>query len=279
MPVKGAPGLALALACSLGLVASRALADDAACIAASEGALTLRQQGKLHDALKQLALCSDTNCPGEVRTECARRIDEVKAAMPTLILAAKSGAGSDLYEVKVSMDGAPLVAALDGHALSIDPGEHVFTFEEAGQAPIEKSLVLREGDRDRREEVVIGPPPPAPPAPVARPGWWTTQRTLAVIGGGLGVVGLGLGTSWGLYAISAQNQEKSNCSSSSCGNARQASVDYDTARNDATASTVAFAAGGAFLAAGAVLFFTAPSVQVTPAVGSRGGGVVLGGSF
>jgi len=56
-------------------------------------------------------------------------------------------------------------------------------------------------------------------------------------------------------------------------------VDYSSAKNNATASDVSFAAGAAFLAAGAVLWFTAPSVQVAPAVGSRGGGLVLGGSF
>jgi hypothetical protein len=142
--------------------------------------------------------------------------------------------------------------------------------------------VLREGDHDRREGVVIGPPaPPVPnvPPPAPAPSWWTTQRILAVVGGGLGLVGVGLGTSWGLYAISSQNQEKKNCSSASCPNPAQASVDYTSARNNATASDVSFAAGAAFLAAGAVLWLTAPSVQITPAVGTRGGGVVLGGSF
>ena len=79
--------------------------------------------------------------------------------------------------------------------------------------------------------------------------------------------------------MSAQSQEKSHCSTSSCSNPKQATEDYNTAKTDATASTVAFAAGGAFLAAGAVLWFTAPSVQVTPVVGSRSGGIVVGGGF
>ena len=273
----------LALACSLGLVSSRAFADDAACIAASEAALTLRQHGQLREALKQLAVCASTTCPGEVAAECSRRVEDVKAATPTLILAAKDGSGNDLYDVKVSMDGVPFATTLDGRPLSVDPGEHLFVFEEAGQAPVEKRLVLREGDHDRHEAVVVGPPPPPVPnvpPPAQTPTWWTTQRILALVGGGLGLFGVGLGTSWGLYAISSQNQEKSNCSSAaSCSNPRQASVDYSSARNNATASDVSFGAGAAFLAAGAVLWFTAPSVQVAPAVGSRGGGLVLGGSF
>jgi hypothetical protein len=275
--------LAIGLALTLGLVASRASADDASCIAATEGALTLRQHGKLHDALKQLAACADVACPAEVKAECSRRIDDVKAAMPTLILAAKDGAGNDLAEVKVSMDGAPLVATLDGRPIAIDPGEHVFVFEEAGQAPVEKKLVLLEGERDRREGVVIGPlAPSAPAAPSAlpQPSSWSTQKTLAVVGAGLGVVGVGLGATWGAYAISSQNQEKSDCASAGgCSKPKQASADYSAARENATASTVSFAVGAAFLAAGAVLWFTAPSVRVAPTVGSHDGGLVLGGSF
>ena len=272
----------LGLACSVALFSSPAFADDTACIAASEGSLSLRQHGQLHEALKQLAVCSDASCPDEVKAECSRRIEDVKAAMPTLILAAKDGSGNDLYDVKVSMDGAPLATTLDGRPLSVDPGEHLFVFEEAGQAPVEKKLVLREGDHDRREGVVLGPPPPPiPPTPPAssRPTWWTTQRILALVSGGVGLVGVGLGTSWGLYAISSQNQEKKNCSAASCNNGPQANVDYSSAKNNATASDVSFAAGAAFLAAGAVLWFTAPSVQIAPAVGSRSGGLVLGGSF
>lgn len=217
-----------------------------------------------------------------MKSECSRRIDEIKNAIPTLILAARDGAGNDLYDVKVSMDGQPLVATLDGRPVSIDPGEHDFVFEEAGQAPVEKKLVLREGEHDRREIVVIGPPPPvasATPPAHAAPSTWNTQRVLGVVGVGLGLVGVGLGTSWGLYALSSQNREKSDCPAASSCNRPQANEDYTTAHEDATASTVAFAAGGALLAAGAVLWFTAPSVHVAPSVGSRGGGLVCVGDF
>jgi hypothetical protein len=271
-----------AVVCGLVLLPSPVFADDATCIAASEDGLTLRQHGKLHQSLERLAVCADASCPDEVKAECARRIDDVNAAMPTLILAAKDGAGNDLYGVKVSMDGASIAATLNGHPLSIDPGEHDFVFQEPGQAPVEKKLVLREGERDRRELVVIGPPPPPaalPVLPPPRPTRWTTQRTVAVVSAGVGLVGIGLGTSWGLYAISSQNREKSHCSASACDNPAQAAVDYKTAHDDATASTVAFGAGAAFLAAAAVLWFTAPSMQVMPTMGSQAGGVALGGRF
>jgi hypothetical protein len=287
--------LAAALASAAVLFAPVARADVAACIASSEQALTLRKQGKLRDALKQLAQCADPACPAEVSAECTQRIGAISAAMPTLILAAKDGAGNDLVDVKVSMDGTPLAQKLDGLPLSIDPGEHAFHFEVAGQPPLDRQLVLREGEKDRHETVVLGPaappasaPPPAP-APVASgPSWWTTQRTLAVVGGGVGVIGLGVGAIFGGLALSDQSQEKSSCSSGGCPNRPQAQADYTTGNQNATASTVAFIAGGAFLAAGAVLFFTAHDPSAPPTAGrlylapsttARGAGFLLGGDF
>ena len=295
--------LCLALVCAAASAApAQARADDAACIAATEQSLPLRKQGKLHDALKQLAACTDTSCPAEVRDECAKRIGDVNAAMPTLILAAKDGSGNDLFDVKVSMDGSALAGSLDGRPLAIDPGEHAFRFEAKGQDPVEKKLVLREGEKDRREGVVIGPLPTTPataaaPPPTAAPQqpagpFWTTPRTLGVISGAAGVVGLGLGAYFGAFALGAQNREKTDCASSAaCNNPAQGQEDYSKANTDATASTVSFVAGGVLLAAGVVLWFLSPSTEsgaqgattgrlyVAPSGQSHGGGVVFGGAL
>ena len=190
--------------------ARSASADDAACIAASEQSIGLRRDGHLHAALKQLALCADAACPDEMKTECVRRIDAVNAAMPTLVLVAKEGSGNDLSSVVVTMDGTPFAPSLDGRPLSVDPGEHMFRFETAGQPPLEKKLVLREGEKDRRETVVLGPPPPTvvppPPAPPAvaapPPSSWSTQRTLAIASGVVGVLGVGLGIDYtGVFRV------------------------------------------------------------------------------
>jgi hypothetical protein len=286
-----------------------AFADDTACIAASEQELTLRPQGKLHEALKALATCADASCPDEVKAECSRRVAEVTAAMPTLILAAKDGAGNDLVEVRVSMDGAPILARLDGLSAAIDPGSHVFRFEAAGQAPVERTLVLREGEKERRESVVIGPPPPPPPVPVqapapaalvappstapapapAPPYPWTTQKTLAALSAGVGVAGLVAGAVFGGYAISSQSREKNDCSAGSCPNRPQAQEDYSKANENAIASTVALSIGAGLVALGAVFWFTdrpprdgassAPRVGASPMFAPGGGGLVLTGAL
>jgi hypothetical protein len=289
--------LAPIVACAIGLAAGPARADEAACIAASEEALTLRQQGKLHEALKQLAICAEASCSSEVKAECTQRIATIDAAMPTLVLGAKDGGGNDLYDVRVSMDGAPLASTLDGRPVAIDPGEHAFTFETAGTPPVERKLVLREGEKDRHESVTLGAPPPAsatpaPPLPLSpptpAPTSWSPQRTAAVVSGGLGVVGVGLGVWFGAFAASSQSKEKSDCPAASCTNRAQAVEDYDTARKDAVGSTVAFVAGGALLAAGVVLCLSAPAphrstdaapLRLAPELDARSGRLVVGGEF
>jgi hypothetical protein len=285
--VLAAAGVAFA---ALAAFASTARADDAACIAAAEGEIPLRKQGKLHDALKQLAVCADAACPAEVKAECVQRIEAVKAAMPTIILAAKDGAGNDLTAVSVTLDGAPVAGALDGRALDVDPGEHTFRFDLAGQPPLEKKLVLRQGEKDRRETVVLGPPPAAPVVPGPAPSSWSTQRTLALVTAGVGVVGLGLGAMFGAYAISSQSREKSDCSPSGCPSYAQGVEDYNTAQKDATGATAALAAGGALVAAGVVIWFTAPKpsapstpsaaratpLRIAPLVGGSRWGLALG---
>jgi hypothetical protein len=258
--------LAVATAVLLGttFAAARvASADEAACVDASEASLGLRKAGKLHEALEQLAVCAAPACSTEVRQECAQRVEAINAAIPTVIFGAKDGAGNDLSAVSVTMDGAPLAAALDGRPMSFDPGPHTFRFETAGAPAVEKHLVLREGERDRQETVILGAVPLPSSAP---PPFWTSRRVIALSGAAVGVAGIAVGAVLGGYALAAKNDEAADCSLSSCKMPRQANEDYTTAGHNATGSTVAFIVGGALVAGGAVLWFTAP--RSSPAASS-----------
>lgn len=280
------------------LFADAARADDAACVDGAEKALALRDQGKLKEALASLAICSDPSCPQEVSSECSRRIEAINRALPSIVLAAKDGSGNNLSRVKVSIDGALAAEVLDGRPLTVNPGEHTFRFEVIGQAPLEKKFVVREGEKDWRETVTIGlpavaqttsPPPPTtlPPPPPPPPSSWNGRKTLAVVTGAAGLVGVGLGIGFGAFASSAQSSEKNHCSSASCTNYPQAVEDYNTANKDATGSTIFWIAGAVFLAGGIVLWVTAPSgssssgrgLRLTPLVGARSGGLSFGGDL
>ncbi len=91
-----------------------------------------------------------------------------------------------------------------------------------------------------------------------------TQRIASIALGGLGIVGIGVGTVYGFTAIHNNSQSKNECPS----NPNICSDAGVNGRNDALRqariSTVAFVAGGAALAAGAVLYFTAPNGQPLP---------------
>jgi hypothetical protein len=299
----------------LSLVSPSAVADvtKAQCVDANVKAQELRRDGKLAAARGQLRACADPSCPSMVRDDCTKRLDELERAQPTIIFGATDASGADLVDVRVSMDGQPLVDHLDGKPLSVDAGAHVFTFEAAGQPPVAKKLVVAEGEKGRHERVVLGaggssvtPPetqparqaPPAPEAgtpsaPAKVPGsaerGMGTQKMLGLVAGGVGVAGVAVGSVFGLMALSQKSQQESDCGGPcSAQSHAQAINDHSTAITDGTISTVGFIAGGALLVGGAALFLiggrssdqpAATGIFFMPSVGPGGGGMFLKGAF
>jgi hypothetical protein len=262
------------------------------CIAANESGQELRRAGKLGEARGRLRVCVAQACPGPVREDCAERLTEIESAMPTIVFEAKEGGGSDLTAVKVAVDGSPLADRLDGAALAVDPGEHVFRFESEGLPVVEKKLVIRESEKGRRERIVLGSAsPPAPrivpstsdvASPRAESDAGGTQRTVGLVTGGVGVVGLVVGSIFGLVSKSTYDGAlKDNCNNNpaSCnGDGVTAGKD---AHSQATIATIGFVAGGVLLAGGALLYFTAPKsgVSVAPAVGANSAGLGAWGTW
>lgn len=107
-----------------------------------------------------------------------------------------------------------------------------------------------------------------------------TQKLVALIAGGAGIIGLGVGAVSGGKTFSSWSSAKSECATA-CGAGSQAQQDASTASTLATVSDVGFIAGGVLVAATAVLWFTAPSehVQVTPTAGPQGAGLTIRGTF
>ncbi len=272
------------------------------CIDANAKGQDLRRSGKLAAAREQLRLCSSLSCPAMVRNDCTKRLDELESVQPAIIFDAKDGSGRDLSVVSVTVDGRPLTEKLDGTALQVDPGEHVFVFSVPDQAPVSQTFVLKEGDGQRRERVVIGPPPPAPPPPPegAPPsiepgnnpgsGGMGAQRVVGLVAGGLGLAGLAVGGVFTVLTASEADKQKMDCASSApgdCSNPTQAASDHSTGQMDRTISIVGFAAGGALLVGGVILFVTgrhsSPAAShgllLVPAVGPGERGLLLKGQF
>jgi hypothetical protein len=283
----------LALAFSLAAHSARAETTKAQCVKANANGQTLRLDGKFNEAREQLQACGAAACPQIVRNDCAQRLSELERTQPTIVFDVKDGTGADIVGAGVTMDGRPLAEHLAGTAIRVDTGEHEFVFTVPGQPPVTRKLVVQEGEKDRRERIVIGPVPQAEPLPTSpavetSPGLGT-RKVLGLAAGGVGVVGVAVGSIFGVLTFAAVSDQKKDCAGGggSCPNHAQALSDHTAASSDSVISTAAFVAGGALLAGGAVLFFAAPretpkpapSLAITPLVGPGGLGLILRREF
>lgn len=259
--------------------ASAADPSTSECLTASEDSLKDGNEHALRAERRHLLICSASSCPTEIRKECMRRVEEVNAALPALVFEAKKGDGTDLTDVKVTMDGEVLADHLDGTALEVDPGKHTFVFETPGEDSITKELVVNEGVKDRRESIVFGSAPtvgPVTPDDGAQAsGGMPAQRVVALVAGGVGVAGLAAGGVFGVMAMQKKQEAEKVCPHD-CPD--QGGVDkWHTATTFGTVSTIAFAAGGALVAGAAVLWFTSPKRSAEVGIGP--GSVELRGTF
>jgi hypothetical protein len=216
-------------------------------------------------------------------------------------------------EVSVTVDGHKLLDHLTGASVAVDLGEHVVTFSAQGRPSVTQKLTFREGEKSRHVRVTIdnapgsaaaGPaavpaaseqPAAAPaPTPESSPpqeehGSGSSQRTVGYLVGGVGLAGLATGGIFGYLTISAKNRQTDNCSSvTSCPHYGAASAAHSDAKAWGTISTVAFIAGAAVTATGAVLVLTAKPAErgvartelaLAPTSGAGGAGVALLGAW
>jgi serine/threonine-protein kinase len=102
--------------------------------------------------------------------------------------------------------------------------------------------------------------------------------------GGVGIVGVGLGSFFGLQAVSKWSSAKNDCGGG-CPDGSAARKEKSDAVTDATISTVGFAAGGVAIAGAIVLLVTAPSstriggIDLGPFTTHGGAGLAASGVF
>jgi hypothetical protein len=186
--------------------------------------------------------------------------------------------------LEIALDGEKIPAAVWGTALPVDPGPHEVTATAPGHQRASTKATLT-GDAAQATVTVpslaaaldgSAAPPPATdavaPAAESSGGWSrSTAHTLALVSGGLGVVGLGIGTAFGLDASSKKSQYQQHEAGGHCIDPQCATISQ-SALSSATVSTIGFVAGGVLVAAGAVLWLTAPT---GPAQDAQGGGIAI----
>jgi hypothetical protein len=160
----------------------------------------------------------------------------------------------------------------------MDPGEHAFTFETAGQAPLTKKILVLQGQKDRREIIAFGATRPTDSSPSPSPSGMGTQKVLALVAGGIGIAGLGVGAAFGVVAMSQKSDAQSACPDA-CATADGVSK-WSTAGKTGDISTIAFVVGGVGVAGAALLWFTAgDGSPSSPQVGLGPGGLQARGTW
>lgn len=221
----------------------------------------------------------------ELATERAKALQDRLSTL-TIRVTAKDAA------LDVRRDGVPVHVAQLGTPIPVDPGEHTVEATAEGKQPWSKKVEV--GPDAAKVEVEI---PALADATQAATTTTTThgdvkldsgttpsssgssQRTLAYVAGGLGIVGVGAGVFFGLSASSDWDDAKSDCNDFPYGCSQAALDARESASSKATLSTIGFIAGGALLATGAVLFFTAGSGETKTAFGVGPGSAFVKGTF
>jgi len=221
----------------------------------------------------------------------------LESRLPKLAISAPSNPPAGFI---VKRDDTTVDAGALGVALYVDPGTHKVTASAPGFEAFTVTVTLVEG----KTETLAIPALAAKPvtAPVAdstsaaqradtEPAAPRSKtRTYAAIGvGAAGVVAVGVGLVFGAKASSTYNDAKARCGADLvCSNPADLDKAQDLmrdARSRATLSTVLVVGGGAAIAAGAVLFLTAPrareraTARIMPVTHDGGAGLALTGTF
>jgi hypothetical protein len=135
------------------------------------------------------------------------------------------------------------------------------------------------------------PPPPGPAsgAPASprtdTPAESEPDHTVAYVVGGVGIIGIGVGSYFGLRAMSKNSDAEAFCKTKNVCTDQQGIDLTEDAKDAAVISNIAFALGGAALATSVVLYFMAPggnettALRLAPTVAKNGAGLSVGGTF
>jgi serine/threonine-protein kinase len=267
-------------------------------------AQNLRDAHRLLAARAQLRVCTQPECSAFVVKECTGWLLDVESRIPGVVFTAKDARGNTLTDVTVLAADVPLTTRLDGRAVDVDPGSQVFTFVANDGSRATQTVVVAEGQKAQNVSATFGqgtstptpgvadavkpaPSPEAPSPDVAPPGTAApppgsahqlgTQRILAIVAGGLGVIGLGVGTGFGIEAIGKKGAAESACPGT-CSTSTGVE-DWSSAASAGTTSTVGFVLGGVAIAGAAVLWLTAPKAATATQLGLGPGSLHVQGSW
>lgn len=237
------------------------------------------QLGKIVDGTENLnKVARETLAPSapaafvQAQERARRVLAEAKPKIAKLKIAV-AGPSDVAWTVKV--DGEPVPLANLNTNRPVDPGEHSVEATAPGYKPARAKVTLAEGGADSvaltleidktavksdSAPVVAPSAEPAKGAPRNEPRYAEPEppasKVPAYVAAGVGVVGIGVGTAFGLMAMSKKDDLDAACSAQKICAADQRDV-IDTGKTYGVVSTVSLVVGGVGLAAAVYLYITA----------------------
>ncbi len=179
--------------------------------------------------------------------------------------------------LEVKLDDKPIGATAFDVDVPVDPGHHKVTATAPQKKPLLKDVVIAAvpgttpvdvPNLDDDETVKKDEAPPPRPLPPPKPRSGSTWHKPAAVGvGAIGLIGLGVGTFFGLQASKQWSDAEVLCPQNRCSD-----LGYDgweDAKRSAMVSTIGFAAGAALLAGAVLLWVIAPSSPPPSRTGLR----------
>jgi hypothetical protein len=283
-----------------------------AIFATPKGRLELARERQMNDKLVEAyatylsvanvpVLPKDESKYAAHRAEAAKLATELEAKIPTLKVTVEGVPAGKVATVTV--DGSLVPNAALAEPRMVNPGKHVISARVESGPIATDDVLLKEGDKravvltvkvapelapanTASEPIAPGTaptsfesksPPPPPPQDLPPPkDAGDTQRAIALVTGGVGVVGLAVGTFFGLSARSKASEADKFCpTSTTCSTVEGTTLRHD-AIGKANVATVVFIGSTVLLGAGVVLWVTAPSSPSKPGESKRETALLLG---
>lgn len=183
-----------------------------------------------------------------------RQMALLRQRTPGLIVLAPPGEEAPV----VTINGEPLEPAAFGVERLLDPGPYEVVARVESRPPFREVIVLDEGDHRRLVIPRLEPQEPGEPrsANEQRPPSASSSRRWLYATGAVGLTGLVVGTSAGIFAWSRKQQVDEHCPERTCDPEGRRAL--DSARGAATLSNVGLAVGVVGLSSAALLYWLGP---------------------
>lgn len=145
------------------------------CVADHVAGQEVRLQNRLLEARSRFRSCAQASCPAVVSQACSDFLREIEPRIPSVVPVVRDPGGDDVIDGALRLDGEAVPLSAWGRAREVEPGSHELTFERGGKVIARKTVLMGEGEKNRRIQLTVTPAAEptteAPSDPLRTAGW------------------------------------------------------------------------------------------------------------